>query len=190
LVVVVVLAAALGAAALSLLTLTRRRPRRARTVPPPDSTAPAAPPAPASTDPHAGAGDGSPAPAPASNGQLRSPCVVGYASASDRAELERQAAAIERGCRERGWTVACVIRENGSANDNGHKRPGLAHAVKQVRNGLAGKLVVDSLDQLGRSENEIRAQLQRCEGDGVDLVALHGGGNGTRKRRRHGRARR
>jgi DNA invertase Pin-like site-specific DNA recombinase len=83
-----------------------------------------------------------------------------------------------------------VIRENGSANGNGHKRPGLAHAVKQVRNGLAGKLVVDSLDQLGRSEDEIRAQLRRCEGDGIDLVALHAGGNGTRKRRRYGRVRR
>jgi len=83
-----------------------------------------------------------------------------------------------------------VIRENGSANGNGHKRPGLAHAVKQVRSGLAGKLVVDSLDHLGRSEDEIRTQLQRCAGDGIDLVALDAGGNSARTRRRDGRARR
>jgi len=115
--------------------------------------------------------------------------VVGYASAADGAELERQAAAIERACREREWTLACVIRENGSANGDGRKRPGLAHAVKQVREGLAGRLVVDSLDHLGHSQDEVRAQLERCAGDGINLVALDGGRNGTRKRRRRERAR-
>jgi DNA invertase Pin-like site-specific DNA recombinase len=115
--------------------------------------------------------------------------VVGYASAQDRAELERQAAAIERACRERGWILACVIRENGSANGNGRKRPGLAHAVKQVREGLAGRVVVDSLDHLGQSEDEIRAQLRSLGADDIDLVALHPGGNGTPKRRRRRRAR-
>jgi DNA invertase Pin-like site-specific DNA recombinase len=81
-----------------------------------------------------------------------------------------------------------VIQENGSANGNGHKRPGLAHAVKQVREGLAGRLVVDSLDHLGRSEDEIRAQLKSFAGDDIDLVTLDAGGNGTRKRRRASRA--
>lgn len=170
-----VFVAAFGVAALSLLTLRRSGTRRA---------------APASTSPHAGAGGGaSPAPAPASFGQ-RSPCVVGYASAGDQAELERQAVAIERACIERGWTLSCVIRENGSSNGNGHKRPGLAHAVKQVRNGLAGRLVVDSLDHLGHSEDEIRAQLRRSAGDGIELVALDTVGRATQKGRRPRRARR
>jgi peptidoglycan hydrolase-like protein with peptidoglycan-binding domain len=181
----VLVAAAFGLAVLALLTLTRSGLGGAQRVPPPDSTSRP----PASTDPHAGAGDTpSPAPAPPKAGPKPSQRVVGYASAHDRAELERQAAAIERACRERGWTLACVIQENGSANGNGRKRPGLAHAVKQVHEGLAVRLIVDSLDHLGRSENEIRAQLQSCAGDDVDLVALDAGGNGTRKRRQPSRA--
>jgi DNA invertase Pin-like site-specific DNA recombinase len=81
-----------------------------------------------------------------------------------------------------------VIRENGSAKGNGGKRPGLAHAVKQVRGGLAGTLVVDRLDHLGRAEGEIRAQLQGHGDNDIDLVALDAGGNPTRKRRRASRA--
>jgi DNA invertase Pin-like site-specific DNA recombinase len=89
-----------------------------------------------------------------------------------------------------------VIRENGSANGNangngngtGGRRPGLAHAVKQVREGLAGRLVVDSLDHLGRSEDEVRAQLESFAGEDIDLVALDAVANGTRKRRRPTRA--
>jgi peptidoglycan hydrolase-like protein with peptidoglycan-binding domain len=182
----VLLLGAFTVAALSLL-LMRAGPRRARRIPPPDSTAG---PAPAPTAPHAGAGDAaSPAPAPPTAEQQHAASVVGYASADDRVELERQAAAIERACGERGWTLACVIRENGSANGNGHKRPGLAHAVRQVREGLAGKLVVDSLDHLGHSEDDVEAQLRRYAPDGIELVALDGNGHGARKRRRPRRAR-
>jgi peptidoglycan hydrolase-like protein with peptidoglycan-binding domain len=180
-----VLVGAVGVAALSLFTLRRIAPRRDERVPPPASTPRAAP---TSTSAHAGAGgDASPAPAPPTVGQQRSPRVVGYATAQDQAELERQAAAIERACGERGWTLACVIRENGSGNGNGRERPGLAHAVKQVREGLAGRLVVDSLDHLG-PEDEVRAQLRSFAGDDIDLVALDAGGNATRKRRRPWRA--
>jgi Resolvase, N terminal domain len=181
-----VLVGALGAAALSILLLRRRRPGSAERVSPADPTPP---PAPASTSSHAGAADiPSAAPAPPSAAQQQPLRVVGYASAQDQAELERQAAAIERACRERGWTLACVIRENGSANGNGRKRPGLAHAAKQVREGLAARIVVDSLDHLGQSEEETRTQLRSLGADDIDLVALHAGGNGTPKRRRRSRA--
>ena len=178
----IVLGAAFGVALLSLLTLTKSWPGRVQEVPSADPTS--------STNAHAGAGDRkSPAPAPPTNGHQRSQRVVGYASAQGPAELERQAATIERACSERGWTLACVIRENGSANGNGHKRPGLGHAVKQVREGLAGRVVVDRLDRLGRSEDEIQAQLESFAGDDIELVALDAGGNGTRKSRRPRRAR-
>jgi len=183
----VALVAAFGVAGLSLLTLSRMRPQRAQRITRPPPSKPRAAPAP--TNPRAGAGgDASLAPAPPTAGKHSSPRVVGYASARDRADLDRQAAAIEQACRERGWTLACVIRENGSANGNGRKRPGLAHAVKQVHQGLAGRVVVASLDHFGRSEDEIRAQLQRFAADEIDVVALDGGGNGTRKRRRPARA--
>jgi peptidoglycan hydrolase-like protein with peptidoglycan-binding domain len=183
----VLLVGALGAAALSIFMLRRHRPGSGGRVPP---AGPTPSPAPASTNSHAGAADlPSTAPAPSSAAQQHPLRVVGYASAQDHGELERQAAAIKRACRERGWTLACVIRENGSANGNGRKRPGLAHAVKQVREGLAGRVVVDSLDHLGQSEDETRAQLRSLAADDIDLVALHAGGNGTPKQRRRRRAR-
>jgi peptidoglycan hydrolase-like protein with peptidoglycan-binding domain len=187
LLLLVAVVGALGVAALSLVMQSKRRPGATERVAPADPTPP---PAPASTNLHAGAADGtSAAPAPPSAAQQPAPRVVGYASAQDQAELERQAAAIERACRERGWTLACVIRENGSASGDRRKRPGLAHAVKQVREGLAGRLVVDSLTHLGRSEDEIREQLERVAGNEIDLVALDAGGNGTPKRRRQRPAR-
>ena len=93
-------------------------------------------------------------------------------------------AAIERACRERGWTLACVIRENGSPNGNGRKRPGLAHAAKQIRAGLAARIVVASLDHLGHSEDELRAQLVSATAEDIELVALDANGNGTPKGRR------
>ena len=180
----VLLLGAFGVAALTLLMLRR----------PADSTPRAAPAPTTPPTPHAGAGDASsPASAPPTAEQQHAASVVGYASAHERAELERQAAAIERACREREWTLVCVIRESGSANGNGHKRPGLAHAVRQVREGLAGRLVVDSLDHLGHSEAEVQAQLRRLAPDGSALVALdgngNGNGNGAHKRRRPRRAR-
>jgi hypothetical protein len=176
----ILLGAAFGVAALALVTLARSWPRRAQPVAPADPTP--------STNSHAGAGDRkSPAPAPETNGQ-RLQRVVGYASAQDPAELERQAAAIERACRERGWTLACVIRENGSPTGNGRKRPGLAHAVKQIRGGLAGRIVVASLDHLGHSEDELRAQLESVAADDIELVALDANGNDTPKGSRPNRA--
>jgi DNA invertase Pin-like site-specific DNA recombinase len=81
-----------------------------------------------------------------------------------------------------------VIRENGSPNGNGRKRPGLAHAVKQIRGGLAGRIVVTSLDHLGHSDDELRAQLVSVAADDIDLVALDANGNGTPKGRRPKRA--
>jgi peptidoglycan hydrolase-like protein with peptidoglycan-binding domain len=173
----IVLGAVFGAAALSLMTLTRSWPGRPRRIPPADPTP--------STNSHAGAcGRVSPVPAPPTNGHQHAQRVVGYASARDPAELERQATVIERACRERGWTLACVIREKGSPNGNGRKRPGLGHAAKQIRAGLAARIVVASLDHLGHSEDELRAQLVSAAAEDIELVALDTNGNGTPKGRR------
>ena len=177
----VLLGVAFGVAALAFMTLTRSWPRRTQPVPPADPTP--------STNSHAGAGGRKPpAPAPQTNGQQPSDRVVGYASARDPAELERQATVIERACRERGWTLACVIRESGSPNGNGRKRPGLAHAAKQIRAGLAARIVVASLDHLGHSEDELRAQLVSAAAEDIELVALDANGNGTPKGRQPKRA--
>jgi peptidoglycan hydrolase-like protein with peptidoglycan-binding domain len=102
----------------------------------------------------------------------RSPCVVGYAIGGNRDELERQAAAIERACRERGWTLASVVRDHGSPEPKPLKRPGLAHTLKQLREGSGARLVVDRIEHVGRSDAELTALLHWCARNDVELVAL------------------
>jgi peptidoglycan hydrolase-like protein with peptidoglycan-binding domain len=172
LLLVVLVGGALAVAALSVLMLRRIGPERAGRALPPDDAAPL-PSTAAPTTPRAGEGEAAAAaPAEPPVSRTPSPTVVGYASGRNRGELDRGAAAVTRACRERGSTLACVIRENGSANGNGRKRPGLAHAVTQVHEGRAGGLVLDCLDHLGHSDAEICAQLEWFLNNDVDLVAV------------------
>jgi peptidoglycan hydrolase-like protein with peptidoglycan-binding domain len=115
-----------------------------------------------------------PAPTPRRLGRPPSPPVIGYATGHDRGDLERQAAAIERACRERGWTLALVVRDHGSHECEALVRPGLAHALEQLRGGSAARLVVDRLERLGSSVADLRPLLQWCARNEVDLVALDG----------------
>jgi peptidoglycan hydrolase-like protein with peptidoglycan-binding domain len=114
-------------------------------------------------------------PRPPESGRQPSPRVVGYARGRNRDDLEHQAAAIERACRERGWTLARVVRDNGSDESMALTRPGLAHALDQLRGGSAARLVVDRLERLGRSVTDLRPLIQWCASNDVDLVALEGG---------------
>jgi len=107
--------------------------------------------------------------APAIGGSQR---VVGYASGLDPGDLDRQADAIERACRERGWTLARVVRDEGSGEPKALNRPGLAHALRQLREGAAAGLVVDRLAEVGHSTGELKVLLQWCASHDVDLVAL------------------
>jgi peptidoglycan hydrolase-like protein with peptidoglycan-binding domain len=116
-----------------------------------------------------------PAPTPRRLGRPPSQPVIGYARGHDRGELERQAAAIERACRERGWTLALVVRDHGSPDGQAFVRPGLTHALEQLRGGTAARLVVDRLERLGGSVADQRSLLQWCARNHVDLVALDGG---------------
>jgi peptidoglycan hydrolase-like protein with peptidoglycan-binding domain len=104
------------------------------------------------------------------------PRVVGYARGDDRVDLEHQAAAIERACRERGWTLARVVRDHGSPDSETVVQPGLAHALahalEHVQAGSGGRLVVDRLERLGRSVVDLRPLIQWCASNDVDLVAL------------------
>jgi peptidoglycan hydrolase-like protein with peptidoglycan-binding domain len=129
----------------------------------------------ASAPPGAHAGNGTtPAPAPRRLGRPPSQPVIGYARGDDRGDLERQAAAIERACRERGWTLALVVRDHGSPDGQVFVRPGLTHALEQLRGGSAARLVVDRLERLGSSVADQRSLLQWCARHQVDLVALDG----------------
>jgi peptidoglycan hydrolase-like protein with peptidoglycan-binding domain len=151
------------------------------TTPPPASTPAGAragngtTPAPAPTPAGAQAGNGStPVPAPRTAGHPPSQPVIGYAQGHDPGDLDRQAAAIERACRERGWTLALVVRDHAAHDCKALKRAGLTHALEQIRGGRAARLVVDRLERLGRSDTDLRRLLEWCATNDVDLVALDG----------------
>jgi peptidoglycan hydrolase-like protein with peptidoglycan-binding domain len=150
----------LGVSALSLPAIALRRRRR---------PAPAEPTQPAEPQPVAGPSS-PPAPAETAKAAARDdlPRAIGYATGRDRDELERHAAAIQRACTEREWTLACLVRDGGGAR----RRPGLAFALDQISGKAAPRLVVARLDHLGRSVREVTALLEWCARDDVALVAL------------------
>ncbi|MFL5838103.1 MAG: peptidoglycan-binding protein [Solirubrobacteraceae bacterium] len=136
-----------------------------------NGSTPAPTPAPAGAQ--AGNGTG-PAAVPRTAGHPPSQPVIGYARGHDRGDLDRQAAAIERACRERGWTLALVVRDHASHDCKALERPGLTHALEQLHGGSAARLVVDRLERLGRSDADLQRLLEWCARNDVDLVALDG----------------
>jgi len=114
-------------------------------------------------------------PAPASDGaraESTGPSAIGYTIGQDAAELERQAAAIEQACSERGWTLASIVREDASVASNGHTAPALALALDRLARGDASRLVTGRLDHLARSLANLGRLLDWCTRHGVDLVAV------------------
>jgi peptidoglycan hydrolase-like protein with peptidoglycan-binding domain len=162
--------AALAVTALWLVTLAARRyPRLA--APRPCETPPVAEPV------------APPAPAPArvaAPEPVEQPRAVGYAMGRDRQEIERNAAAIQRACSERGWSLSCLVRDGGAARG----RSGLAFALKRMSEESAPRLVVGKLSDLGQSVAEVTAVLAWCARLGVALVALD---VGLDTRTEHGR---
>jgi hypothetical protein len=100
------------------------------------------------------------------------PSAIGYASGRDAAELERDAAAIEHACSERGWTLASVLREDSSVAANGHSTPALSIALNRLASGEASRLVTGRLDHLGRPLANLGRMLEWCAGHDVALVAV------------------
>jgi hypothetical protein len=108
------------------------------------------------------------------------PRVVGYALGREPRELERYAAAIRRACSDRGWTLACLVRDGGAAP----RRPGLAYALDRVSKEMTPRLVVGRLDHVARSVGDVAALLAWCASLGVVLVVLDVGlDTGTREGR-------
>ena len=106
--------------------------------------------------------------------------VVGYALAREPHELERCAGAIRRACSDHGWTLACLVRDGGTAP----RRPGLAYALDQVSKEMTPRLVVSRLEHVARSARDVAALLAWCARLGVVLVVLDVGlDTGTREGR-------
>jgi peptidoglycan hydrolase-like protein with peptidoglycan-binding domain len=94
--------------------------------------------------------------------------AVGYARGLERAELDRQAAAIRRTCAERGWPLARVVREGGA----GRRRPGLKHALEHLAGGQRTRLVVAEARHLGDTPAEVALKLGWCARHRIAVVAL------------------
>jgi peptidoglycan hydrolase-like protein with peptidoglycan-binding domain len=97
--------------------------------------------------------------------------VVGYLKGDSPDAIEPQAHAIKAACVEHGWQLAELVRDNGH-DGKALTRPGLAYAVEQLSSGVASRLVVDRLDYLARSPNELRAVLGTFMRRGITLSAL------------------
>ena len=94
--------------------------------------------------------------------------AVGYARGVERAELDRQSAAIRRTCSDRGWVLSRIVRDGG----DGRQRPGRGHAFDQLAGGQATHLVVTRARDLGDTPAEVASRLRWCERHSIDVVAL------------------
>ncbi len=91
---------------------------------------------------------------------LRRISVLGYASdpgipGATRRELARQAELIAQECERRGLELVEVVHEREPTSGKASSRPGLAYALKLIRNGEVGGLVVSELRRLTHSVAEL-----------------------------------
>jgi DNA invertase Pin-like site-specific DNA recombinase len=103
--------------------------------------------------------------------------VLGYVRVStdeqgkSGAGLEAQRTAIVAECKRRGWELIEVIEDAGfSAKDL--KRPGVQEALRALKSGEAGALVVAKLDRLSRSMVDFAGVMAQAQKQGWALVAL------------------
>ena len=103
--------------------------------------------------------------------------VLGYVrvstdeQADSRAGIEAQRRAIIAECDRRGWTLVEVIEDAGySAKDL--RRPGIQHALEELKTRRASALVVAKLDRLSRSMLDFAGIMQTAQRQGWALVAL------------------
>jgi Putative peptidoglycan binding domain/Resolvase, N terminal domain len=98
--------------------------------------------------------------------------AIGYARGREAAEFKRHKAVIERACAQCGWTLASLVRDSHPAKAGARRRSRLAHALEQLANGDASRLVTGQLDHLARSPRRLGALLEWCARHGVELVAV------------------
>jgi hypothetical protein len=103
--------------------------------------------------------------------QAELPRAIGYAPGRDAEEVERHAAALQRACDARGWTLARIVRDTGGTR----RGRALTLALDRTTAESAPLLVVDRLEHLGRSVRELAALLTWCARRDVALVALDSG---------------
>lgn len=90
--------------------------------------------------------------------------VSGLGLADQRATLASEAA-------RRGWTDVEYVSDDGYSAKS-LARPGITHALEQLRTGKAGILVVSKLDRLSRSLLDFAGLMKQAEVEGWSLVVL------------------
>jgi hypothetical protein len=95
-------------------------------------------------------------PTPPTEGDLR---AIGYVNiapgeeAGEPAETSAAGGAIDEACREHGWELIQIVRDN--APTTGRRLPGLSFALERLAAGDASCLVVGRLGHLARSVTEL-----------------------------------
>ncbi len=97
-----------------------------------------------------------PAPRPAFAAPRPVPTVLGYVALAEGEELDTAGFGIGIWCEERGWSLAKIVHDVPPARG----RPGLQHALDEVRAGRAAGVVVRRLRDLTGSLSELGPLLQ------------------------------
>jgi peptidoglycan hydrolase-like protein with peptidoglycan-binding domain len=106
-----------------------------------------------------------------SAGPASEPPVIGYVSTETTNDAESQAAAMAAACERRGWTLEQVFHDWDTKAPS-FRRPALAEALARLGSRSASRLVVNELEQLAASLDELQFVLAWfMEEEGV-LTAL------------------
>jgi len=104
--------------------------------------------------------------------------MIGYlrVSKADRTREERlgidaQRAAIIRTAEQRGWTITSWCEDDGVSGKT-MRRPGLRHALRQLKSGEADGLVAAKLDRLSRSVMDFGGLLDLSRRQGWAIAVL------------------
>ncbi len=98
--------------------------------------------------------------------------VLGYVPGGQDPRSEEDEVAIAEACRQRGWTLARLVREVQEASVPSVNRPGLRYALDQITQGVASRLVVHRLEHIARTLADLRAVLSWFMRAGVALTVL------------------
>jgi DNA invertase Pin-like site-specific DNA recombinase len=101
--------------------------------------------------------------------------VLGYVPGASQPGSNGDEETIVEACRERGWTVARLVRDMPAADVQAARRPGLNYALDQLNEGMASRLVVHKLEHIAGSLAELRAVLSWFMRAGVALTVLNVG---------------
>jgi DNA invertase Pin-like site-specific DNA recombinase len=103
---------------------------------------------------------------------VTAPTVVGYLPGDSQPGSSDDEKAIAEACRERGWTVARIVREVQGASARAAGRPGLSYALDEIEKGTASRLVVHKLEHIADSLADLRTVLSWFMRAGVALTVL------------------